>query len=100
MKPNENLALIEFEAQGINIDARLIGDSLNLDPAIVLTRMHEGAITSLCERGLDDDAGRYRLTFFHGSQRCQIIVDGDGKVLRRSMLDFGDQPLPAALRGR
>jgi Family of unknown function (DUF6522) len=99
MKPNESLAPIEFGAEGLNIDASLVGAGLDLDPATVLARMHEGAITSLCERGVDEDAGQYRLTFFHGNQRCRIVVDQDGNVLRRSMLDFGDLPLPASVRG-
>jgi len=60
--------------------------------------MRKGEITSLCERGMNEDAGRYRLTFFHKSRRFRLIVDRSGTVIRRSIVDFGDRPLPAAMR--
>lgn len=87
---------IEFEEDGISVDAGLIAEGLGLEPSTAQARMREGAITSLCERGIDRDAGLYRLTFFHLSQRLRLIVDSDGKVRRRSLLNFGDQLLPAS----
>ena len=38
--------------------------------------MRKGETTSLSERGVNEDAGRYRLTFFHNSRRFRLIVDG------------------------
>jgi hypothetical protein len=60
--------------------------------------MRKGEITSLCERGVNEDAGRYRLTFFHKSRRFRLVVDGTGTVIQRSTVDFGDRPLPASIR--
>jgi Family of unknown function (DUF6522) len=60
--------------------------------------MRRGEITSLCERGVNDDAGCYRLTFFHKSRRFRLIVDGTGTVIQRSIINFGDRPLPASMR--
>lgn len=98
MRPRDDALAVEFENGEISVDARVIGKSLDLDPPTVLTRMREGAITSLCERGVDEDAGHYRLTFFHKSRRCQIVVDRDGRIVRQSTLDFGDRPLPRSAR--
>jgi hypothetical protein len=57
-----------------------------------------GKITSLCELGIDDDAGRYRLTFFYENARFRLIVDKAGNVVQRSIIDFGDRPLPSSMR--
>jgi hypothetical protein len=59
--------------------------------------MREGKITSLCERGVDKDDGRYRLTFFFENRRLRLIVDQGGNVIRRSTLDFGYRRLPSSI---
>lgn len=89
---------IEFEDGAVCIDASMIGRALGLDAARVQTLMREGEITGLCERGVDEDAGRYRLTFFHKGRRLRFIVDETGSVIRRSLIDFGERPLPASMR--
>ena len=43
----------------------VIGQGLNVEPSLIQARMREGRITVLCEHGIDKDAGRYRITFFH-----------------------------------
>jgi Family of unknown function (DUF6522) len=58
------MAVAEFEEGTLSIDAAVIGRGLNVEPSLVPVRMREGKITVLCERGFDEDAGRYRLTFF------------------------------------
>jgi Family of unknown function (DUF6522) len=60
--------------------------------------MREGKITVLCERGVNEDAGRYRLTFFYENRRFRLIVDEEGNAIRGSTVDFGDHPLPASMR--
>jgi len=69
----------------VNIDAALIASDLELDPAAVLEEMRGGRLTSRWERGEDKDAGRYRVTFFHGKRRLSLIVDANGQVLERSL---------------
>ncbi len=95
MKPLKDVTRVEFEEDGISVDAGLIAEGLGLESSTVQVRMREGTITSLCERGIDRDAGLYRLTFFHLSQRLRLVVDSEGKVRGRSLLNFGDRPLPA-----
>ncbi len=92
------MAEIGFEGGVIWIEASILGKGLGLDASAVPALMHNGAITSLCEQGVDRDAGRYRLTFFYKSRRFRLMIDEAGHILRRSTVDFGDRPLPLSLR--
>jgi hypothetical protein len=94
------MSKIEIELGGMHIEASIVAQGLELEPSRVQAMMRKGEITSLCERGVNEDAGRYRLTFFHKSRRFRLIVDGTGTVIQRSSVDFGDRPLPAAIRKR
>lgn len=89
---------IAFQDGAICIDAAVIAQGLGIEASSVQALMRRGDITSLCEGGADEDAGRYRLTFFGRGRRLRLIVDETGKIIRRSVIDFGDRPLPAALR--
>jgi hypothetical protein len=75
---------VEFVDGAFTIDATLIGQGFGIDPALVTSRMREGKLTSRCERGLHQDAGRYRLTFFFDDRRFHVIVDAAGNLLERS----------------
>lgn len=88
---------IEFGDGGIVIDASLIGPLLNVAPADVPKLMRDGAVTSLCETGIGDDAGEYRLSFFYRGRRVRLHVTETGDILRRSTIDYGDIPLPRAM---
>jgi hypothetical protein len=74
---------IEFDGQSFSVDAALIANSFGIGPEHVQPLMREGKITSRCERGIDQDAGRYRLTFFHGRRNLSFIVDEAGEILER-----------------
>jgi Family of unknown function (DUF6522) len=89
---------IEFGDRAVLIDASILGEGLGLEASLVPVLMRKGAITSLCERGIDADAGRFRMTFFYKSRRLRLVVDAAGNILQRSTIDFGDRPLPDALR--
>ena len=69
------VAKLEILNDAVHIDASIVAQGLGFEPSFVPTMMSEGEITSLCERGVDEDAGRNRLTFFHESRRFLIIVD-------------------------
>ena len=92
------MATIEFEEGALKVDATIIGESLGIEPARVQDLMREGKITSLCERGVDDDAGRFRLSFFYENVRLRLIVDEAGDVVQRSTVDFGNRRLPISMR--
>ena len=74
---------VEFDGDSFSIDAALIAESLGIELTVVRTLMREARITSRCERGIEQDAGRYRLTFFHGERRLRLIVDEAGEVVER-----------------
>lgn len=88
---------VEFVQGSFHVDASIIGESLGIEPALVQTRMREGKITSTCEQGADEDAGCYRLTFFYESRRFRLVVDEGRNVILRSVVNFGDRPLPASM---
>ena len=82
------MAVVEFERGTLSIDATVIGRGLNVEPSLVQGQMREGKITVLSEQGVDEDAGRYRLTFFYENRRFRLVVDeeGNGRFLRRTFV--------------
>ncbi len=84
---------------GFTIDAADLAPLLALPVGRMRELMRSGAVTSRFERGEAEDAGRFRVTFFHGRSRLQLTVDGDGWVLRQSRVTWSAPP-PAADRER
>lgn len=92
------MPLIEFEDGGVVVDAAVIASGLGIEASVVQAELHAGKITSLCERGVDDDAGTFRLSFFTAHKRLRIIVNTAGEVIRRTTLASPDRPLSAIAR--
>ncbi len=92
--PAPGHSAIEFKDGAVEIDASIVGAGLGLEAQEVLGLIRSNAITSVCEHGIGEDAGRYRLTFFHKGRRLRLIVDDCGRVVRHSTIDFGDRPMP------
>ncbi len=88
---------IERREDAFLVDSELVEELLGVPAARVPTLMREGAITSVCELGIDDHEGEFRLTFFYRNRRARLSADLNGRVLRRSVIDFGDRPIPRAL---
>ena len=93
---NDSITQVEITNGDIVVDAVLLGELLNIQPAEVPALMKAGAITSICEKGVGDDAGEYRLSFFYRNRRVRLGVDQSGRILRRSVIDFGERPLPGS----
>ena len=89
---------VEFENGAVAIDASVIAEGLGIALPLFREQMRAGQITGLSERGIDDDSGRYRLTFFSEHRRFRVVVDEAGAILQRSTIDFGDAPLPKSVR--
>ena len=89
---------IEFRDDTFVVDAAIIGELLHLPASRVQALMRAGSITSACERGIDEHAGEFRLSFFYRNRRARLSTDPEGRILRRSAVDFGDRPLPDAPR--
>ena len=89
---------LEITEAEILVDAALLGELLDIVPAEVPGLMRRRAITSFCERGIGADDGTFRLSFFYRNRRARLSVDTTGRILRRSVVDFGQRPLPRAMR--
>ena len=92
------MALIEFEDGVIQVDVAIVAAGLRIEPSLVQERMRTGKITTLCERGVAEDEGHHRLSFFSDNRRFRLVVDDDGTIVQRMAVDFGDRGLPASAR--
>ncbi|MCQ0990522.1 DUF6522 family protein [Jiella marina] len=82
---------------GFDIDAALVAEGFELPVGDVQLLMRQGAITSRLDQGEGEDAGTFRLVFFHRGTRLTLIVDEGGNVLRRSSIVFAGEEMPTAL---
>ena len=62
------------------IDAADLGGLFGIDSAQVQTLMRNGKVTSLLETGVDEHAGRFRLTFTHANKRVRLSCDAAGNI--------------------
>ena len=84
--------MIRFEGDAIEVDVATIAEALDIEPSLLQQRIRDGALTTRCERGVDADEGRYRLTFFTERRQLRLIVDAAGNELQRSLINFGEHP--------
>ncbi|MDO5528822.1 MAG: DUF6522 family protein [Paracoccus sp. (in: a-proteobacteria)] len=84
--------MIERDGDDFQVDAELLSGAFGLSQAEIKARMRDGRITSRCETGEGEDAGRWRLTFQHEGRALRLVVDGTGAIISRASF-------PAARRG-
>jgi hypothetical protein len=87
----KSVVKVTIEKGKPTIDARDLGTLLDLAPARVQAEMRSGAITSRFETGVDEDAGRIRLTFFYKGGRVRLTCTEDGEVLSTVRLNTGSK---------
>jgi hypothetical protein len=75
---------IAWDRDTSSVDATVLANALDLSPLQVLEELRSHRITAIFERGIDEDEGRCRLTFFHRNRRVRLIVDEQGAVVERS----------------
>ena len=92
------MSTVIFEEGAVSIDAAIIAEGFAIEPALVQPLMHSGAITSLYERGANEDTGRYRLTFFHEKRCLRLVIDSTGNIIERSTSDIGERQAPTPRR--
>lgn len=83
------MADVVREGEDFVVAAEVIGAALLVAPGDVQGMLRSGAIRTVTEMGVEEDAGRWRLSFVHGQRRLRLVVDGDGGVVTRSVVDFG-----------
>ena len=88
---------IKRDGNGFTLDAALIGELLDVSPTDVPTLMRSKSITSVCESGIDADRGTFRINLFYHGRHVRLRVGSEGRILHRSIIDFGEGPLQ---RGR
>ena len=71
-------------ARTMEIDARVIGAGLGLEPAQVQALMQAEKISLLCERGTGEDQGCHRVTFYYSGRRFRILIDTAGRIFETS----------------
>ena len=89
---------VEFVDGAVQVDAAVVADGLGIALPVFRKEMQSGRITSVCERGIDADDGRHRITFFSAHRRFRLVVDRGGTIVQRSTLNFGNALLPASVR--
>lgn len=62
----------------VEIDAAIVASGLGLALADFRQLMEDRKVSVLCERGVGDDAGLYRASFYHEGKRVRLVVDSDG----------------------
>lgn len=80
------------------IDAGVLAEGFGLSAEDFRGRLRAGAVTGRIYRGIDRDAGTWRLEVFLGNARLTVVADDEGRPLHRSLVDFGDRPLPREMR--
>lgn len=71
---------------GFTIEAADLAELLGIPATDVQSLMRSGAITTRSERGEDEDAGRFRVTFIHDRSQVRLIIAGNGDVLQVSRI--------------
>ncbi len=90
------MAQVARDGQGFVVDADLLAAMFCISQAEVQEEMRSGAITSTCEAGEGEDAGRWRLTFRRGESACRLTVDDAGTVLQRARFPVRRREAPDA----
>jgi hypothetical protein len=80
---------VERVGEGFVVSAKLLAESFKMTEDEVRLAMRDGSLTSRCETGLGEDAGRWRLTFHHAGRACRFTIDPTGAILKSSRYPFG-----------
>ena len=70
VRPRNDVLVVEDLA----IDASTVAPRLGLTPRAFMAAIGQGAVSQITERGTDEDAGRYRVTFRFRRRTCRLIV--------------------------
>ena len=63
----------------IEVDGAMVAQGLGLEVDTFRRLMDERKITLLCERGVGEDEGLHRASFYHGKRRARFVVDSRGR---------------------
>jgi hypothetical protein len=63
------------------IDSGLLAPTIGLSVEALKENMRKGLVTGIAETGVDEDAGRTRLTFRYGARIWRLVVEADGTLV-------------------
>lgn len=92
------MAGVTRDGDGFVVEASVVAEVLGITEDEVRPGMQSGAITTICETGSGEDAGRWRLTFQHGGRAGRLVVDAQGTILRRASFPARRGKAPAGPR--
>jgi hypothetical protein len=67
---------VEMKDGEVQLDAQVIAGGFDLEPACIPALLRDGTIASLCECGIDEDAGQYRLTGENAKNAAGPVLNG------------------------
>ncbi|MGY1409610.1 MULTISPECIES: DUF6522 family protein [unclassified Luteimonas] len=62
----------------VEVDGALVARALDLEVEEFRRLMEDRRISVLCERGVGEDEGLYRASFYYGERRARMVVDANG----------------------
>ena len=76
----------------IEIEAVVVAPTFGLHPQEFHKLLQAGKIATLCERGTGEDAGTFRISFYHQHRRARLVIAADGTVLSREVSSRAAKP--------
>lgn len=87
---------VACDDRGFVVSADILADAFGLTQAEVKTAMRGGSLTSRCEAGVEEDAGKWRLTFHFQGRASRLIVDDAGKIVQRASFPIRTNVTPGS----
>jgi predicted ArsR family transcriptional regulator len=72
--------LVIIRGDEVTIDADYLAEKLGLSTNRLRAEMRRGIVYGLVERGVDNDAGRLRLTFRYRAHSWTVVVQPEGTL--------------------
>lgn len=80
--------MITYENGQFLVDAETLAAGLRIAPDAVMQGLRDGTVTSLSEKGVEEDVGLFRLTFIGAGRRLRLTIDANGAIVKRSTSDY------------
>lgn len=93
------MTAISFSGADITVDATLVAQGFGMSETKLRDLMRAGTVSSRCETGDGEDAGRTRLSFIYGNRVLRMIADADGNLIEPPSVEFARSTLLSARRG-
>ena len=69
-------------AREMEIEAGIVAAGLGIDTGRLQALMRAGKVSVLCERGVGEDQGCHRVTYYQGDRRFRMLIDRSGRIFQ------------------